>query len=239
VTFGAPIWLAATGVAAAVAVGLHLLARRPPRSWLLPTARFLPDRPTRATAPTTRPTDLPLLLLRVTVLLLLGAALARPQFAPPHRVRSIVALDRSRSAASVLDSAATAVVRRADVVIAFDSTATTVPEGGALPPAGDGRGALSTALVAAMRAASTLSSSADSIELVIISPFMAEEWDEATLDIRRSWPGGIRLVPIAATVPTMRGSVAGRKPTSGTMSSGAKGNWRIASPRVSSFDSGG
>lgn len=202
-TFGAPIWLAAAGAAAAVAVGLHLLARRAPRSYLLPTARFVPDRPARATAPTTRPTDLLLLLLRVTVLLLLGAALARPQIDSPHGVRTIVALDRSRSATTALDSAASAVVRRADVVIAFDSTATMVPEGGALPAASGGRGSLSAALVAAMRAASGLRASADSIDLVIVSPFMAEEWDEATLDIRRAWPGGVRLVPIAAAVPAI------------------------------------
>ncbi|MEZ4413860.1 MAG: BatA domain-containing protein [Gemmatimonadales bacterium] len=200
-TFGAPIWLAAAGVAAAVAVGLHLLARRPPRSYALPTARFVPDRPARTTAPTTRPTDLLLLLVRVTALLLLGAALARPQTAPPRRVHTIVALDRSRSATTELDSVAAAVVRNADLVITFDSTATMMPVGGAPRPAGGGRGSLSTALVAAMRAAPGLARSADSIELAIVSPFMAEEWDEATLDIRESWSGRIRLVPIAKALP--------------------------------------
>lgn len=201
-TFGAPIWLAAAGVAAAAVVGLHLLARRPPRTYFLPTARFVPDRPARATAPTTRPSDLPVLLLRVAALLLLGAAFARPLASPPHRARTIVTVDRSRSAAT-LDSAAVTEVRRADRVIAFDSTATMVQEGGAVPAASRGRGSLSTALVAAMRAASELARSADSIELVVISPFMAEEWDEATLTIRQAWPGRIRLVPMAPAAPAV------------------------------------
>ncbi len=202
-TFGAPIWLAAAGVVAGVVVGLHLLTRRSPRTFLFPTARFIPDRPANAPAPATRPTDLLLLLLRVAVVLLLGAAFARPRTDPPRRLRTVVALDRSRSAATKLDSVAAAVVRNADLVIAFDSIATPVTEGGDRLPASQGRGSLSAALVGAMRAAPALAESGDSIELVIVSPFASEEWDEATLDIRRSWAGSIRLVPIAGAAPTV------------------------------------
>ncbi|HMU61695.1 MAG TPA: BatA domain-containing protein [Gemmatimonadales bacterium] len=202
-TFAAPLWLAAAGVVAAMVVGLHLLSRRSPRTYRFPTARFIPDRPASAPAPATRPTDLLLLLLRVAAVLLLGAAFARPHIAPPHRLRTIVAIDRSRSAAAELDSAAVTAVRDADVVLAFDSVATTVTSGGEVPPASQGHGSLSVALIAAMRAAPRLAESGDSIELVIVSPFAMEEWDEATLAIRRSWAGSIRLVPMAGASPTV------------------------------------
>ncbi len=199
-TFAAPLWLAGAGLVAAVVVGLHLLARRSPRPYLFPTARFIPDRPASAPAPAARPMDLLLLLLRVAVVLLLGAAFARPHTAPPRQTRTIVALDRSRSAATELDTGAVAIVRGADIVLVFDSIATTREAGGELPSANQGRGSLSAALLAAMRAAPRLASSGDSIELVLMSPFAVEEWDEATVDIRRSWPGRIRLVPVAGAV---------------------------------------
>jgi hypothetical protein len=54
-----------------------------------------------------------------------------------------------------------------------------------------------------MRAAPRLAESGDSIELVIASPFALEEWDAATLDIRQSWAGKIRLVPIARATPAV------------------------------------
>jgi hypothetical protein len=38
------------------------------------------------------------------------------------------------------------------------------------------------------------------VELIVVSPFAREEFDDATLSVRRSWPGRIRLVP--ATVAT-------------------------------------
>ena len=204
-TFAAPLWLAAAGVVAALVVGLHLLSRRSPRPYLFPTARFIPDRPASAPAPARRPTDLLLLLLRVAAVLLLGAAFARPHPAPPHRLRTIVALDRSRAAAADLDSAAMAVVRGADLVLAFDSVAMTLESGGELPPANQGHGSLSVALIAAMRAAPRLAESGDSIELVIVSPFAVEEWDEATLAIRRSWAGSIRVLPMAGATPAIVG----------------------------------
>jgi len=203
VTFAAPLWLALAGGVSAVVVGLHLLARRTPHTFLLPTARFLPDRPARAILPATPPADLLLLLLRVAIALLIGAALARPQMPAPRGVRTIVALDRSRAAGADLDSSAAAIVRAGDIVIAFDSTATPLEEGGESLPTGGGRGSLSVALLAAMRAAPRLAATGDSIELIIVSPFAREEWDAATLEIRRSWPGRIRLVQNGGAVPAV------------------------------------
>jgi hypothetical protein len=48
-----------------------------------------------------------------------------------------------------------------------------------------------------MRAAGELRGDADSVELVVVSPFAAGEWDAATAAIRAAWPGRMRLVPVA------------------------------------------
>jgi hypothetical protein len=53
-------------------------------------------------------------------------------------------------------------------------------------------------LIGAVRAGSALRDKADSIELVIVSPLLAEAWDGATESIRKLWPGRARLVRIAA-----------------------------------------
>ena len=66
------------------------------------------------------------------------------------------------------------------------------------------RGSLSAALAAAMRAASSLRGDADSVELVLISPFAAEEFDAATSAIRAAWPGRIRAGSNSAAVSAER-----------------------------------
>jgi hypothetical protein len=194
-TFLAPGWLALCAGLGAAVVALHLLARRRPRILLFPTARFIPDRPSTAASLAPRPTDLAVLALRLLLLLLLGLALARPVRSSPDRTSSIVLLDRSRLA-PVLDSPAATAVRAADVVLAFDSVAQTVdPPVAAGLPLGKGRGSISAALVAALRATPELAGRGDSIALTIISPFAAEEFDAATLAIRNEWKGRITLVP--------------------------------------------
>jgi hypothetical protein len=52
--------------------------------------------------------------------------------------------------------------------------------------------------VAAIRAASPLRETADSVDLVVISPMAIGEWDAATTRIRSAWPGRIRLVQVSA-----------------------------------------
>jgi hypothetical protein len=177
-TFLAPWWLGAAAAMAAAVVALHLLARRRPRVMLFPTARFIPDRPATAASLATRPTDLPLLLLRVLLLLLLGTAFARPVVPPPRRTIQIILLDQS-PLAPMVDSASAQRIRSADVVIPFD-------------------GSLSAALVAALRAAPGVAVKGDSLALTIISPFAEEEFDDATFRIREQWKGGIALVPVSA-----------------------------------------
>lgn len=192
--------LMAAAVAAAV-VALHFLARRRPRAVFLPTARFVPARTVRAPSRSTRPSDLLLMVLRVLAVLLIGAAFARPTLHPELRpIARVVALDLSGSARSLVaarDSAAR-YLRAGDLLVVFDSAARLVR--------GDARdslprlvgstspGSLSAALVAATRAASVLRGQADSVELVIVSPFAAEEWGVATSRIRDIWRGRARLV---------------------------------------------
>ena len=182
-------------------LALHFIAHRRPRAVPFPTARFVPARSVRAPSRSTRPTDLPLLLLRVFALLLAGAAFARPALEGARRpLARVVALDLSASAKSVSaarDSAAR-YLRAGDLLVAFDSAARLIP--------GDARdtlvvldessapGSLSAALAAATRAAFTLGDRADSVELVLVSPFAAEEWDAASAAIRSLWRGGVRLV---------------------------------------------
>lgn len=221
-TFLAPVFLLVAGIAAAGAVLLHLIARdRPPRA-PLPTARFVPSRTSLAATWAPHPTDRWLLLLRVLLLLLAGAAFARPVLEPDRRptVR-IVALDRSRAVAdagAARDSAA-ALLASGGALVLFDSVARIV-EGSPLDTlamlsidsigsthpsdsaaaihAGGARGLLSAALLAAARAAGAMGDEADSLELVIVSPITAEEIDDATLAIRAEWNGRIRLVRVEA-----------------------------------------
>ncbi len=204
-TFAAPIWLAGAAALSLLVVALHLLARRRPRPLVYPTARFIPEQAASAPAAARRPSDLLLLLLRVAIILLIGAAFARPLRSPPRRTAHLVLIDRSRAASSTIDDSLRALLRQASLVLAFDS----IPRPWSVATDAGGtsrssaRGSLSVALLAAVRRAPALAAEGDSLALSIVSPFAIEEWDEATLTIRRQWPGGIELHVVApATSPT-------------------------------------
>src|SRR3712207_53890 len=93
-TLGIPAFLVAGALAMLVPLALHLIRRRPPMRAPLPTARFLVEDPRNAVR-VSRPTDLPLLALRMLLLLLLGFALARPAWLPtPEGTSTVVLLDR-------------------------------------------------------------------------------------------------------------------------------------------------
>jgi len=206
VSFLAPWFLAGAALAAAGVVALHFLAFQRPRPAVLPTARFLPDRPARAASPARRPRDLLLLALRVLLVLLVGAAFARPVPAPRRRpVARVVALDQSRAVADVAAArdSARGLLAEGDVLVAFDSAARVV-DGAAtdsLRPAA-ARGSLSAALVAALRTAPALRERADSVELVLVSPLAAEEVDAATASLRALWRGRARLVRVGGVADT-------------------------------------
>ena len=214
-TFLAPGFLfASLGVAAAI-VALHFIVTRQPRTAFLPTARFVPDTMATTVARANRPSDLLLMLLRVLVVLAAGAGLAKPVLTPSRGASArVILVDVSRSS---LDSIAIrdsvrAFFRPGDRVVVFDSSARVLSGNvadtpGALKPTSR-RGNLSVALIAALRAGSSLRDRADSLELVIVSPFAREELDAATDSIRALWPGRARLVTIRA--PANTASIAGK-----------------------------
>ena len=227
--FLAPVYLIVAGAVAAGVVALHFLSTREPDTDLLPTTRFIPKVPVQATTITVRFTDPWLLVLRVLLILLIGAALARPLIhplsAPVARI-AVVDVSRAVGSARELADSARGYVEGAAAVVFFDREAREVgsvamdslevlAEGTAgSPPEGeDGTGApgaateapgwaraekgsLSSALITALRTASRLRDGADSLELVVISPFAREERDAATERIRALWPGRIEVVRV-------------------------------------------
>jgi hypothetical protein len=195
VTLAAPGFLAAAFAVAAAVTALHLLVLRPPPASRLPTARFVPAGPSVVRRRETWPQDRKLLALRIATILLAGLAFAGPALGA-RRVRAarIVAMDLS--APSAHDSARR-YLGASDILIAFDTSARVLPAE-SLGTSGSGRtSSLSAALIAARRAAAHLG--ADSIELVVISPFTESELDAATSAIRAQWPAAIRIVRVAAS----------------------------------------
>lgn len=212
-TFLAPGFLIAAGIVAAGVGVLHLIITREPSVFRLPTARFAPEIETRERSRAIEPRHLLLMLLRMAVVLVIGAALARPVLAPARTsLIRIVLLDRSRAVADPREAADSArrQVRPGDVLIGFDSAAAELSEPAdslaawARNPA---RGRLSTALIAGLRAASRHRARADSIELVLISAMAREQVDAATDSIRRLWPASITVVPVTARTDTASTSV--------------------------------
>lgn len=205
-TFLAPgFFFAALAVAAGV-VALHFIVTRQPRAGILPTARFVPNLPATATAKHTRPSDILLMLLRVLLVLVAGAGLARPIFKPSRGAEARVILaDASRSVRDslTLRDSVKSLYRNHDALIAFDSSTRLVGSVDSIHTSG-AKGNLGAALIAAQRAASALRDRADSIELIIVSPFAAEEFDNATSEIRKLWQGRARLVRTSVPADTSK-----------------------------------
>jgi hypothetical protein len=211
-TFLAPAYLAAAAGIAALVVAIHFISTREPATVPLPTARFAPNRPVRARSRAFKPSDLLLLLCRAGLVLCAGAALAQPIPTPTRRsLARIVVVDRSRAVASTAEAvdSARAFLVQGDALVLFDSAASRVGSDSlASIRRLHAKGSLSAALVGALRAAVALRDQADSLELVLVSAFLAEEVDQATDSIRALWPGAIRLVRVASrrdssTVPTV------------------------------------
>jgi hypothetical protein len=213
-TFLSPFFLWGAIAAAAGIVALHFLVTKQPRASILPTARFVPDSPATATARDARPSDLLLMLLRVIVLLAAGAALAKPIMkASREPLRRVFLLDASRAVANSKEAtdSVTALYGDGDLIVAFDSAARVIGpafrDSVSAVRATDARGNLSAGLITTLRAASDLRR-ADSIELVIVSPLLAEEHDAATDSIRKLWPGRARIIRVAAKADSSSPSVS-------------------------------
>ena len=208
--FLAPAFLVAAGIVAAGVVALHFLSTREPDTDLLPTVRFVPRVPVQATTITMRFTDPWLLALRVLLILLLGTALARPlihPFAEPVSRIALVDVSRAVGSPAELADSAGGYVDGAAAVVFFDDQAREIEDGTAEALEGlrdeaqwdrASRGSLSTALIAALRIGSRLRDGADSLQLVVVSPFAQEQRDAATGEIRALWPGRIDAVRVAA-----------------------------------------
>jgi hypothetical protein len=254
VTFLAPWALGIAAAVSAMVVALHILASSNPRVTLLPTARFIPDHAALATSRAFRLTDPLLLLLRVAVVMLAGLAFARPVLAGARRpVGRVVIVDQSRavrSRAEAADSAAR-LLGRGDVLVAFDSAARIVHGASAdslrRGAASHAAGSLSAALAAGARSAASLRGDADSVELVLVSPLAAEEWDAATSAIRATWRGRVRVVRIAPAagaagargrVEVLRASAADPVRAATALLGGAAGVARIDRGAPGSADSG-
>jgi hypothetical protein len=215
-SFLAPWALAVGGLAAVGAVLLHLVALQRPAAYLLPTARFIPDRRTLVRRIASRPRDLLLLVLRVLLLLSVAAAFAQPVLSPRHGTRArIVLLDRSSAVASSAEGVGRVRALLGDGaatrLILFDSAATTVPGARAaldsldgLAARHDAPGSLSAALIAARRAGATLAADADSVELVLVSPVTAAETDAALDSVRALWPGAISVARVSPRADSVR-----------------------------------
>ena len=209
-TLLAPWFLVVAIVAGSGVVALHFLARQRPRVAILPTTRFVPDRPARAAGPSSRPTDILLLAMRVIGVLLAGLAFARPVREPVRRpIARVLVVDLSRAAHRDSGAAQRAreLLREGDVLIVFDSAARIV-RGAVLDSVrtlerSSAQGSLSAALIASLRVRDSLALSADSVDMVLVSPLAVEEWDSATAGIRALWPGRIMLERVpAATYAT-------------------------------------
>ncbi|HEX6535926.1 MAG TPA: BatA domain-containing protein [Gemmatimonadaceae bacterium] len=209
-TFLAPVFFYIGLGVAAGAVALHFIVTRQPASSPLPTVRFVPTSSVRVTTVAPVPEDLLVLLVRVLIALLLGAAFARPVLTPDRRpVARVVMADVSRAVGSIAQvrDSARALLGPRDVLVAFDSAARTVRSGAADSAARltrtEREGRLSPALIAALRAAAAMRDEADSIELAIVSPLRASEVDASTQAIRALWPGRVRVVRVATGADTL------------------------------------
>jgi hypothetical protein len=211
-TFLVPGFFFASLAVAAAIVALHFIVTRQPRAAILPTARFVPNTPATTVAPARRPSDLLLMLLRVLTVLAAGAGLAKPVVTPSRGAEGrVILVDVSRSARDSIAARDTvrAIYRVGDAVVLFDSSARIVTGNvsdtlGAIAPT-PRRGNLSAALITALRAGSSLRDRADSLELVIVSPFAGEAFDAATDSIRTLWPGRARLARVSQSPPDTAG----------------------------------
>ncbi|MFI5239997.1 MAG: BatA domain-containing protein, partial [Gemmatimonadales bacterium] len=191
-SFLAPAFLLASGIAACAVVALHFIVTRHPRSIPFPTARFVPDAPITARARALHLSELLLLAIRVLGIMLVGAALARPVWTPTReRIVRVIAADVSGAVANIEDvrDSARALLRPGDALVAFDTSAWAVASPDSLINRGGSAsaGSLSAGLIAALRAGQRVRDGADSVELVVISPLVPAERDRATAAIRAAW----------------------------------------------------
>jgi hypothetical protein len=202
----AALWVA--GGAALGVLAVHLLSWRRPQPRWLPTARFVPAAAQRALSRRLRPSDLLLLSLRLGAVLSIGLAVAGPSITVRRSgIARVILADRSRAVASVA-AVRDSVERLADDaatarVILFDSLPAGASDAAWRDSSGSGRrGTLDAALIVGIREAVALRSRFDSVELVLVSPVIAEEVSEGTARIVAAYGRPVRHVPVQARPPS-------------------------------------
>ncbi|MGH7459007.1 MAG: BatA domain-containing protein [Longimicrobiaceae bacterium] len=204
--FAQPGFLYAALAAAAIPLILHLIARRPPERAPLPTARFLEPGARATLRLNRRPSDLFLLLLRVTLLLLAGASFSAPRWVP-HRQGTVelVILDRGLAGVGWGKAVDLARNRRAGLVL-FDTVYELIPPDqvtrarlDSLASSHRGRGASDyRAALASIRPAGRALAEADSLRVTLVSDFSWRGWGEGTGALRElAWPGRLQLVRVS------------------------------------------
>jgi hypothetical protein len=214
ITLAAPAFLLAGVLAAGVPLALHLVRRRPPHRAPLPTERFLSPDP-RTAVRVSRPTDLLLLALRMLLLVLAGAAFARPVWFPAARgTREVVLLDTGAGMGTAWPRAVAAARERvlgADgkprgVLALFDTLAVpmrriderTFATLAAAPPTG--AASRYSAALGAIPAAARELRGADSVRVTLITAPRWGGWSDGLAALRRAvWPGAIDLVALPAS----------------------------------------
>ena len=198
-TLLAPVWLMLAGAAALAVAALHFIATHRLERTPLPTARFIAANDVHAVARAARPADPWLLVVRVLALLALGAAFGGLRFVSGgETVRRVLVADRSRAATVTVRDSALAYWRPGDGLVLADSVALGVMAGARDSLDGlssvAARGELSAGVAAAWQSAALVAPGADAVELVIVSPFAADEFDAATSSLISAWPGRVRVV---------------------------------------------
>ncbi len=205
--FVAPLWLAAAGLVGAGVVIAHLFRSTVPPQDVLPTVSFIPESTPLTVMRSRRVSDWLMLVLRLTVVALLGLALAGAHL-ERRAPSNIVLVDASRAVGSmpeVVDSALNAEFPGGKFVV-FDSAAriATADEVRALTRS-NVRGSLSAALVVAHRLVGH-ARDLDRTQLVIVSPTVREEVDSAVDPLIDLWTGTLKTVRVAAARPPAAGS---------------------------------
>ena len=189
-------WVFGIAVAAALAItALHLLSVRQPRTLLLPTARFIPERTARAVSRQAKPNDVALLLLRVIALLAAGAALAGARCGTRGAgVSSIIVIDRTlRADSSTLVSRVAAATSGGDLTNPLPPTVLWVHGVSDDPGVAIAAGIRESARQAQGNA------SLVQLSLTVVMPDVVRSrrgWDAW----RSQWPARIRLVPAGRAV---------------------------------------
>lgn len=217
-TLAIPAFLVAGALAMLVPLALHLIRRRPPGRAPLPTARFLVEDPRKAVR-VSRPTDLPLLVLRMLLLLLLGFGLARPAWIPaPEGTSTVVLLDHGSAMRGDGWRAAVGEARRSLLnpdgtargeLVLFDTAAVRVPRARVTPRLFDSLlsvvpPAVTADYAAALRAipgAARELRGTDSVRVRMISTLADAGWSAGLAPLRRAaWPGALELARVPGTL---------------------------------------